>query len=82
MASKITEKLLRKLAFVQPSAYRVPLAVKAIRVRESGDSYPICPRCGNTMDREYMRFCDRCGQRLCWMLLDIATVVTQSSQRR
>ena len=28
--------------------------------------YPVCPRCGISLDREYQSFCDRCGQRLDW----------------
>lgn len=26
----------------------------------------ICPRCDSLLDREFVRFCDRCGQRLDW----------------
>jgi len=29
-------------------------------------TYPVCPRCGITMEREFQRFCDRCGQCLDW----------------
>lgn len=32
----------------------------------SGDTYPVCPRCRTTLEREYQRFCDRCGQKLNW----------------
>ncbi len=28
--------------------------------------YPICPRCQQTIDREYQQHCDHCGQRLGW----------------
>lgn len=28
--------------------------------------YYVCPRCHSLLDREFMRFCDRCGQRLGW----------------
>lgn len=30
------------------------------------DSFPICPGCGCTLEREYQCFCDRCGQHLDW----------------
>lgn len=30
------------------------------------DSYPVCPGCGHTIDREFMAYCDRCGQKLSW----------------
>lgn len=52
--------------------YRIPLPVKEMRVFASGDSYPVCPRCDRTIEREYMCFCDRCGQRLAWKFLDLA----------
>lgn len=28
--------------------------------------YYICPRCDCPLDREFIHFCDRCGQRLGW----------------
>lgn len=46
--------------------FRSPMQVDKIILHKSGDSYPICPRCDCSLDREYMRFCDRCGQRLSW----------------
>ena len=50
--------------------YRFSMRVR-VRVREvysfkCGAEFPRCPRCGTTMEREYQRFCDRCGQRLNW----------------
>lgn len=30
--------------------------------------YPVCPRCGITMEREFQQFCDRCGQKLDWSI--------------
>lgn len=53
--------------------YRMPLQVKEIRTFANGHSYPVCPRCANTMDREYMLFCDRCGQKLNWLYFTLAT---------
>ena len=46
--------------------YRLPLPIKEVVVLKSGCCYPRCPRCGLSIEREYMRFCDRCGQRLEW----------------
>ena len=52
--------------------YRFSMRVRVrVRVREvysfkCGAEFPRCPRCGTTMEREYQRFCDRCGQRLNW----------------
>ncbi len=28
--------------------------------------FPVCPQCGITLNREYQRYCDRCGQQLSW----------------
>lgn len=46
--------------------FRSPLQVTKVIVFSNGESYPVCPRCKITIEREYMRFCDRCGQRLSW----------------
>lgn len=66
-----------KLSLLSIAAYRVPMDVDAIRLLAGGESYPICPRCGITMDREYMAYCDRCGQRLGWERIDLAAIVTK-----
>lgn len=44
--------------------------------------YPICPRCGGIIDREYQEYCDQCGQRLGWNDIDKATVVDVSKSPR
>lgn len=46
-------------------SYRAPMQIKQLRKYQS-TSYYVCPRCNVTMDREFMRYCDRCGQRLDW----------------
>ncbi len=28
--------------------------------------WTICPNCRSILDREYVRYCDRCGQALSW----------------
>lgn len=75
MPLKTTTAKPRKFAFLSALTYRIPLPVKEVLLFPSGDSYPICPRCDKSMDRECMGFCDRCGQRLGWELFDFATVV-------
>ena len=55
--------------------YRLPLPVTKVLVLFHGNSYPICPRCDCTVDREYVRYCDRCGQHLSWELFDHAKVI-------
>lgn len=55
--------------------YRIPLPVREVLQFPSGYCYPICPRCDRTLEREYMSFCDRCGQRLAWNHFDKADAV-------
>lgn len=55
-------------------SYRIPAAVTRMLRVPSGD-YPVCPRCGSSFDREYIRFCDRCGQRLNWSVYQFAIPV-------
>lgn len=55
--------------------YRIPMPVLQVLILTNGDSYSICPRCDLLLDREYMHFCDRCGQRLSWKLFRFAQVV-------
>ena len=65
----------RKPIVVSAEAYRIPLQVRKVIQFKEGYSYPICPRCDCSLDREYMRYCDRCGQHLVWNYLRDARVV-------
>lgn len=48
-------------------SYRVELPVtKFVYYCSMGSGYPLCPRCDMTIEREYMQYCDRCGQKLGW----------------
>ncbi|MBQ6947159.1 MAG: hypothetical protein IJN42_03840 [Clostridia bacterium] len=47
-------------------SYRIPLMVTAIVILPDGNAYPLCPHCNSSLDREYQRYCDRCGQALSW----------------
>ena len=60
---------------VTATLYRIPMPVTKVLVLSYDGSYPICPRCNCTIDREYMRFCDRCGQRLGWEMFAFAKPV-------
>ena len=66
-----------KLSFlVDAVSYRIALPViKLVRFPVGGYTFPLCPRCKMTMDREYMRFCDRCGQKLNWDFWEDAEIV-------
>ena len=46
--------------------YREAMTVIEIVVWQDGCTFPVCPRCDSILDREYMLFCDNCGQRLKW----------------
>ena len=57
-------------------SYRVPLPVKhCLLYPYSGHTYPLCPRCDISMEREYVAFCDRCGQRLNWSNYEHAKII-------
>ncbi len=62
-------KIKREKALYEKSAasYRKAIAVTEILMFPDGDTYPCCPRCQMSLDREYMRYCDRCGQLLGWI---------------
>lgn len=70
---KRTEEIMEALS------YRRPITVHAVMLFRDGyrrpTTYPICPRCNITMEREYQRYCDRCGQRLDWKELNHAKIV-------
>ena len=58
--------------------YRFPMQVGAIMVFpdiHEYPSFPVCPRCNITLDREYMHYCDRCGQCLSWKHYKDAIIV-------
>lgn len=67
--------------------FRIPMPVKEICVfprsscididADTMDAFPVCPRCGFTLEREYQAYCDRCGQCLSWNDFQNATVITR-----
>ena len=49
--------------------YRVPMMVQDVMVFRrflENDIYYLCPRCQVLLEREFMAYCDRCGQCLDW----------------
>lgn len=59
-AQHLSEEFLRELD------YRILMRVTAVpclRLGEGLTTYPICPRCRRTVERENQSFCDRCGRR-------------------
>lgn len=50
-------------------SYRAPMPVTelmAFETRQRKDYYYVCPRCRITLEREFVAYCDRCGQHLGW----------------
>ena len=66
MPLKLSERPRAKPSLRVAVSYRMALPVTQIYRYANGDGYPICPRCTETLDREYMAYCDRCGQCLNW----------------
>lgn len=66
----------RKRSRIPAYLYRVPLPVTKVMVYFNGDSYPVCPRCDCTVDREYIEYCDRCGQHLAWGAFDFSKIIS------
>ncbi len=60
------EQAWRKQQVLAFLSYRIPMQIKAIHIYDDGNGYYVCPRCQTTLDREYMAYCDRCGQCLKW----------------
>ena len=63
-----------------PKAYRLytPRAVTELRVFYTAfgtTGYYVCPGCGVTLEREFVNFCDRCGQRLDWDDYESARII-------
>ena len=50
-------------------SYRIPMKVTDVMVFPRwpvNDIYYRCPRCQKLLDREFMAYCDSCGQCLDW----------------
>lgn len=68
----IPSEILRELAF------RKSMPVTKIRcfcLTYGLTGFPVCPRCGRTMERESQSYCDRCGQCLDWKDFSKATIL-------
>ena len=56
---------LLKKTVTTAESYRMPMLVTHLR-KYLTTAYYICPRCSIAMEREFMAYCDRCGQCLDW----------------
>ncbi len=61
-SQRITVSLRFLLSLTQ---FRVPKMVSDLMIFQNV-SFFVCPQCGITLEREFMKYCDRCGQRLDW----------------
>lgn len=59
----LLQKLLENIDY---RTERLVREVVVVRNFLSETGYYVCPRCDCLLDREFVRFCDRCGQRLNW----------------
>ena len=69
------------IVFATVLLYRISIPIsKAIELQD-GFWDPLCPRCGNAIDREFSRYCTCCGQRLNWFFWDKGIIEVTSYQK-
>lgn len=76
MEVRTMDSLDYRSSFEEAWSYRQPMLVVEVQVLpyvQGFTTYPICPRCNRSIDREYMSYCDRCGQALDWSQLSKAS---------
>ena len=78
----IAEQKYTTRLFIKAVSYRVPLPVTKIIVYADNTAYLLCPRCDSAIERDYVFFCDQCGQKLNWDLFEYARVVRPGSKRK
>ena len=44
--------------------------------------YAVCPMCNRLLDREYMNFCDCCGQNLSWRKFNKVKIVKWEDRKK
>ena len=62
-------------------SYRLQMPVSEVMIFPNGSAYYVCPRCHITVEREFVSFCDRCGQHLGWKDYKKAKVVYPGNRR-
>lgn len=66
-------------------SYRRPLLVRELMifpVKPEPYGYYVCPRCRITVEREFMLYCDRCGQHLDWSRYEQAAIIYPGDKNR
>ena len=63
----------KKETMEQSVLYRNAMQVKEVLICKGrmyefneGNAYPICPRCGISIEYDYQKYCSNCGQKLSW----------------
>lgn len=68
------------------NSYRVPMVVSTFRyiydTVYGPTTYPVCPRCECTLERDYQQYCDRCGQALNWEGTHPVLILSDNSDLR
>lgn len=82
MESKSTPFELSMPALQKAQSFREPQPVVQVIRMSNGYCFPVCPRCRISFEREYIRFCDRCGQRLDWKGFRKAKVIDLADARQ
>lgn len=76
--------ILQKPTWFSAHSYRRPMMVRELMVfpdMKQETSFYVCPRCRLTIEREFMGYCDRCGQRLDWAQYEQAQIVYPGAQK-
>ena len=61
---------MRQENILQKISYRKPMTVHSGIVYRDKSVYATCPRCEQTISREYQAYCNVCGQCLEWSNFD------------
>ena len=75
---------LQKLNLLLELSYRRSMLVDELMIfpdTRPGASYYVCPRCQITLEREFAKYCDRCGQCLGWEQYEWARIVFPGRQK-
>ena len=55
------------LGVAQELSFRIPRHVgESVYFKQEKSSFAKCPRCDSTLERDHVKYCDRCGQCLAW----------------
>ena len=76
--------ILQKPAWFSAHSYRRPMLVRELMIfpdMKQDISFYVCPRCGRTMEREFVSYCDRCGQHLNWAQYEQVQIVYPGPQK-